>query len=64
MIGEAIRTDPFGLGVVAFRQEQGRSDCPYPPHHFEARDWLAGWDYSASKAPRPRATRELESAPA
>ena len=44
------RSDPFGKGVAAHREQHARQECPYPEAHVEARRWSAGWDHAAFKA--------------
>lgn len=37
------------LGASACRTGSRRQDCPYPPHHDEARWWREGFDAEAQR---------------
>ena len=45
-----MRSDPFFMGMAAYRDHFLRLDCPFPRSHVEARRWLAGFDHAAFRA--------------
>lgn len=49
----SARSDPFWLGMAAFRDHIDRLSCPFPEAHVEARSWAAGWDHGAFRADEP-----------
>ncbi len=49
----SARSDPFWLGMAAFRDQLNREACPFPEAHVEARSWSAGWDHGAFRAEEP-----------
>lgn len=44
------RSDPFGMGLAAHRDQIARDECPFSAIHVEGRRWLAGWDHALFRA--------------
>ncbi len=50
---ERLDKSPFAQGQVAFIKGIKRCDYPYDGLSVDGRDWVAGWDWEANKAPKP-----------